>query len=169
MYFPAGKWRSGTLLLKNNVSLFLDENAVLLGSENIADYQIVDGFEDGTGQKMGYCFVGAVDVSNVGILGKGTVDGRGKMVLASGGRERRPFLVRFVRSSRIKVQGVSLKNSTAWTMHLFRCKDVKVEGLTILSRGLANNDGIDIDCCEDVSIKKCNIDTGDDATCFIDK
>ncbi|MBC7914370.1 MAG: glycoside hydrolase family 28 protein [Pyrinomonadaceae bacterium] len=164
--FPSGNWVSGTILLKDGVTLLMEEKATLLGSENIADYYIVDGFKDGTGQEMGYCFIGAIDVKNTGIEGKGTIDGRGKLVLASGGRNRRPFLIRFVRSNNIKVIGVNLRSSAAWTMHIFRCKDVKVEGLTINSRGLSNNDGIDIDCCQNVKISDCDISSGDDAICF---
>ncbi|MBC8054268.1 MAG: glycoside hydrolase family 28 protein [Sphingobacteriaceae bacterium] len=164
--FPEGVWVSGTILLKDNVTLSLDQKAIFLGSEDISDYSIVDGFKDGTGQEMGYCFVGALDAKNVGIEGKGTIDGRGKAVLASGGRARRPFLIRFVRCVDVSVKGVKMQASAAWTMHLFRCKGVKVQGLTIQSRGLANNDGIDVDCCEDVSIKNCNIDSGDDGICF---
>ncbi|MBC8054705.1 MAG: glycoside hydrolase family 28 protein [Sphingobacteriaceae bacterium] len=163
---PAGKWLCGTILLKNNVVLSMEENAVLLGSTNIADYSIVDGFTDGTGQIMGYCFVGAVDANNTGIEGKGIIDGQGKQVLAANGKSKRPFLIRFVRCNNISITGLNLRASCAWTMHIFRCKNVKVQGVTIFSRGLANNDGIDIDCCEGVSIKSCNITSDDDAICF---
>lgn len=166
VYFPAGNWLCGTILLKNNVVLSLNEKAVLLGSTNIADYFIVDGFTDGTGQVMGYCFVGAVDVKNVGIEGKGIINGQGKLVYASGGKTKRPFLIRFVRCENVNVKGLHLQSSTAWTMHIFHCRKVAVDGVTIFSRGLANNDGIDIDCCEDVAIKNCDITSDDDGICF---
>lgn len=166
VYLPAGNWLCGTILLKNGVVLSLAEKAVLLGSARIDDYFIVDGFTDGTGQQMGYCFVGAMDVNNVGIEGKGTIDGQGKLVQAANGKVKRPFLIRFVRCGNVSVKDVHLQSSTAWTMHLFRSKKINVEGLTIFSRGLANNDGIDIDCCEDVSIKNCDITSDDDAICF---
>lgn len=164
--FPAGTWLCGTILLKDNVVLLLDENAILLGSANIADYFIVDGFTDGTGQVMGYCFVGAIDVKNVGIKGIGIINGQGKLVRESGGKIKRPFLIRFVRCENVDVSDVNLQSSAAWTMHIFNCKKVNVEGISIFSRGLPNNDGIDIDCCEDVAIKNCDITSDDDAICF---
>jgi polygalacturonase len=163
---PAGKWLCGTILLKNGVVLSLNEKATLLGSTMIEDYFIVDGFTDGTGQLMGYCFVGAVDASNVGIEGGGMIDGQGKLVHAANGRAKRPFLVRFVRCEKVKVKDVHLQSSTAWTMHVFRCKNVNIQGVSIYSRGLANNDGIDIDCCDGVVIKDCDITSDDDAICF---
>lgn len=164
--FPAGVWLSGTILLKNGVTLLLEEKAVLLGSPDIAHYQVVDGFKDGLGQQMGYSLIGAMDATNTGIEGKGTIDGQGKLVRASGGKERRPFLVRFVRCKGVTMTDVHLQGPTAWTLHFFRCRDIKAARITIKSRGLGNNDGIDIDCCEKVSIRDCDIDSGDDAICF---
>ncbi|WP_160711214.1 DUF4955 domain-containing protein [Chitinophaga solisilvae] len=163
---PAGTWLTGTLLLKNDVMLLVEEQATLLGSPDIKDYQVVDGFKDGLGQQMGYSLIGAVNAKNTGITGKGTIDGQGKLVRVSGGHERRPFLVRFVRCSHITVTDIHLQGPTAWTMHFFRCSNILAEKVTIRSRGLGNNDGIDIDCCEKVKISNCDIDSGDDAICF---
>lgn len=166
LHFPAGQYVSGTILLKDNITISLAEKAELLGSKNITDYQMVDAFRTGNGALMGYCFIGAVDANNVGIIGSGTINGRGKDVLASGGRGKRPFLVRFVRSQNIQLKGIKLLNSTAWTTHFFACKEIAIEGVTLKSRGLGNNDGFDIDCSQDVKISNCDIDTGDDAICF---
>lgn len=74
-----GVFVSGTLLLKSNVTLNVTENTVLLGSVNPNDYPVVDPFIDATGQFRGQCFIGAVDVENVAITGKGTIDGQGEM------------------------------------------------------------------------------------------
>lgn len=164
--FPQGTWLSGTILLKNNVYLFLDKEATLLGSTDINTYQVVDGFKDGRGSSMGYCFIGAIDVKNTGITGKGKINGNGKLLLEKNGRSKRPFLVRFVRCTNLTVSDVQMEGPAAWTMHFFECKNVKAERLIIRSRGLSNNDGIDIDCCQDVLIKDCDIDSGDDAICF---
>ncbi|NIG53076.1 glycoside hydrolase family 28 protein [Chitinophaga sp. Cy-1792] len=163
---PAGKFLTGTILLKSNVTLQLDENATLLGSTDIKDYQVIDGFKDGLGQQMGYALIGAVDIQHTGITGKGTIDGQGKLVYASGGHQRRPFLVRFVRCDTVNITGVRLTAPTAWTLHFFHCKNIQASNLTIYSRGLGNNDGIDIDCCEQVVIRDCDINSGDDAICF---
>lgn len=166
VFFPEGQFVSGTILIKDNVTLHLDEKAELLGSANIADYQLVDPFRTGNGAPMGYCFIGAVDAKNVGIIGKGTINGRGKEVLESGGRGKRPFLLRIVRCNGVVVKGVRLINSTAWTTHFFASRNIDIEDVYINSRGLGNNDGFDIDCSQDVKITNCEADTGDDALCF---
>lgn len=164
--FPAGVWASGTLFLKDNVLLHLEADATLSGSTDIKDYQLVDGFRDGRGSTMGYCFIGAKDAKNTGITGKGTINGNGKRLLEKNGRNKRPFLVRFVRCTNVTVADVRLEGPAAWTLHFFGCSNVSAERVVIRSRGLSNNDGIDIDCCDKVVIKDCDIDSGDDAICL---
>jgi polygalacturonase len=71
---------SGTLLLKDNVELKITEKTTLLGSINPNDYPVVEPFIDATGQFRGQCFIGAIDVKNASITGKGIIDGNGKML-----------------------------------------------------------------------------------------
>lgn len=165
---PAGQFVCGTILVKDNVTLQLDEHAALLGSLDIADYQAPDNFRSGNGAEMGFCFIGAVDAKNVGIKGKGLIDGRGKELLAArpAGNNARPFLMRFVRCDGVSLEGVHLQGPAAWTTHFFQCKNVSAQQVTIASRGLANNDGFDIDSSQDVRIRDCNVDSGDDAVCL---
>lgn len=163
----AGRYVTGTLQLKEGVVLRLEDQATLLGSTDPNDYRNVDPFTDGTGAELGYALIVAVDAHRVGLAGRGTIDGRGKELAAAQGKYvKRPFLVRWVRCTDVGVSDVSLRSSGAWTMHLFQSKNVAVDRVTIRSRGLSNNDGIDIDSCEGVRIQSCDIDTGDDAICL---
>src|SRR4051812_21770882 len=49
VYFPAGTFLSGTIVIKDNVTLYFKKDAVLLGSTNIQDYKNIDPFADGLG------------------------------------------------------------------------------------------------------------------------
>jgi polygalacturonase len=174
--FPAGKYLSGTILLKNNVLLSLQKDAVILGSTNVEDYSNPDPFRDGLGVDVGWALIAAVDVKNVGIEGPGAIDGQGAKLKAQqiltdtrpeGQRwGRRPFLLRVVRCEGVIIKGVSLLYAAAWTSHYFHCRNVRIEKVRILSKGVAHNDGIDIDGSQDVKIKDCDIESGDDALCF---
>ena len=174
--FPPGKYLSGTIVLKDNVTLQLEREALLLGSTNIADYQNMDPFMDGLGIDVGWALVVAVDAKNIGIEGKGAIDGQGAKLKAEqiltdtrpeGQRwGRRPFLLRVVRCQGININGVTLYYSAAWTSHYFQCKKLRIEKVKIVSHGVAHNDGMDIDGCQDVRIKDCDIESGDDALCF---
>jgi polygalacturonase len=163
VFFPAGKYLSGTIVLKNNVTLELQKNAVILGSTNVEHYFNPDPFKDGLGVDVGWALVAAVDAKNVGIEGEGSIDGQGSKLKAEqiktdlrpeGQRwGRRPFLLRIVRCTGVSVKGVTLFYSAAWTSHYFQSTNVDIEGVKIMSRGVAHNDGIDIDGCQDVRIK----------------
>jgi hypothetical protein len=174
--FAAGKYLSGTIVLMNNVTLFLEKGAVILGSTRVEDYQNLDPFADGLGTDVGWALIVAVDAKNIGIEGEGAIDGQGsklkaEQILTDNRPEgqrwgRRPFLLRIVRCSGVRVKDVSLYYSAAWTSHYFQSTNIRIQNIKILSRGVAHNDGIDIDGCQDVEIKDCDINSGDDAVCF---
>jgi polygalacturonase len=167
--FPAGRFVTGTIQLKDNVTLRLDENATLLGSTNAADYRNVDPFMAGDGVPLGYALIVAEGANHAGIEGAGTIDGQGKKLKAAQKRYTvRPFLMRWLHCTNVTVRDVHLTNPGAWTLNFFQSRDATVERVTIRTRntGLVNNDGIDLDSCENVSIRDCDIESGDDALCL---
>jgi len=167
--FPAGRFVTGTIQLKDDVTLHLDENAVLLGSTNTADYRNLDPFIDGTGHPLGHALIVAVDARNVGIEGGGTVDGQSPALKKTQNPYAiRPFLLRWVRCTNVTVRDVHLINPGAWTLDFFQTQGAVIEGVTIRSRdlGMPNNDGIDLDSCENVRVRHCDIISGDDALCI---
>ena len=178
-----GNYITGTILLKDNVTLHIAEKATLIGSSNPEDYKSIDTFVDATGQNRGKCLIGAINAKNVGLIGKGKIDGKGqaferktlrKALKAKGyGKDatnmlvaNRPFLIRFVKSKNITLKGLFLTNPAAWTCHFYKCNGVFVDELEILSHANKNNDGIDVDSSHDVIITNCKIDSGDDAICL---
>ncbi|HEX8465824.1 MAG TPA: glycosyl hydrolase family 28 protein, partial [Abditibacterium sp.] len=164
---PAGRYLTGTIQLKDGVKLRLEAGATLLGSPNAADYRNLDPFVAGDGISLGYALIIALDAKNVGLEGPGAIDGQGQAIKAAQNPYTvRPFLMRWIRCSDVKVNDVHLSHPGAWTMHFFQSKGVNVSGVTIRSRGLMNNDGIDIDSCETVRVSNCDIDSGDDAICL---
>lgn len=173
---PAGKYLTGTIVLKDNITLHLNKDALILGSTNVNDYQNMDPFMDGLGIDVGWALLVAVDAKNIGIEGEGAIDGQGSKLKAEQIRTdtrseslrwgRRPFLLRVVRCEGVNVTGVTLSYAAAWTSHYFQCKKVRIEKVKVVSHGVAHNDGMDIDGCQDVVIKDCDIESGDDALCF---
>ncbi|OQP64440.1 glycoside hydrolase [Niastella vici] len=174
--FPAGTWLSGTIVIKDQVTLQFNKDARLLGSTNLEDYQNIDPFTEGLGIDVGWALLVAVDAKNIGIEGEGAIDGQGaqlkELQIATDTRPesqrwgRRPFLLRIVRCENVTVKGITLNYAAAWTSHYFQSKQIHIEKVKIVSHGVAHNDGIDIDGCQDVHIKDCDIFSGDDALCF---
>lgn len=173
---PSGVFLTGTIALNDNITLHLNKGAVLLGSTDVNDYKNLDPFVEGLGISVGWALVVAVDKKNISIEGEGIIDGQGsklkaQQILTDTRAEsqrwgRRPFLLRVVRCQNVSVRGVTLNYSAAWTSHYFQCKQVNIQNVKIESRGVAHNDGMDIDGCQDVTIKNCDVISGDDALCF---
>lgn len=178
-----GEFVTGTIIIKDNVTLKVEIGSSLIGSENPEDYQNIDSFVDATGQVRGKCLIGAIDAKNIALIGGGEINGRGNVfehkalreTLKKKGYEKntinklvanRPFLIRFVRSKNVRMDGLLLKAPAAWTCHFFQCSDVDVRYLEIYSHANKNNDGIDIDSSHDVKITRCYINSGDDAICL---
>jgi polygalacturonase len=136
----------------------------------------MDPFADGLGTDVGWALVVAVDAKNIGIEGEGMIDGQGSKLkeeqIKTDNRPegkrwgRRPFLLRIVRCDGVTVKGITLNYSAPWTSHYFHSRNILIEKVKIVSRGVPHNDGIDIDGCQDVRIKDCDINSGDDALCF---
>ena len=73
---PKGNFITGTIHLKSNVNLNLDRGSVLIGSQDINNYDIMpEGYYYSGKNYMGILF--ANNVINVSITGKGIIDGRG--------------------------------------------------------------------------------------------
>lgn len=174
--FPAGKYLSGTIVIKDNVTLLLQKDALILGSTDINHYDNIDPFMDGLGIDVGWALLVAVDAKNIGIEGEGAIDGQGSKLKAQhvltdtrGEAKiwgRRPFLLRIVRCTGVTVRGVSLYYAAAWTSHYFQSRQILIEQVKIVSHGVAHNDGMDIDGCQNVQIRDCDVESGDDALCF---
>jgi polygalacturonase len=174
--FPAGNFLTGTIVLKDNVTLQLEKEAVILGSTNVEHYFNLDPFADGLGTDVGWALVVAVDAKNIGIEGEGSINGQGSKLkeeqIKTDNRPegqrwgRRPFLLRIVRCDGVTIKGITMLYSAAWTSHYFQSRNIRIENIKILSRGVAHNDGIDMDGSQDVVIKNCDINSGDDALCF---
>lgn len=164
--FPAGRYLTGTIQIKNNVTLHLEDQATLLGSTEVADYRNLDPFIDGSGNPLGHALIVAVDADHVGIEGKGTVDGQSPALKKKENPyTMRPFLLRWVRCTNVTVKDVHLTNPGAWTLNFFQTKGAVIDGVTIRSRGLGmqNNDGINIDSSENMRVRNCDVISGDDA------
>ncbi len=185
---PAGEWISGTLTMRSNVELHLKKGAVIKGSVHEKDYNKNDVFPENfwsdAEEWSGAHLILGYKVENVAITGKGVIDGNGPAFFGECDEDSRwpwykyglklhplnrtwfrpgPMLAFFL-SKNIRIEGVKLINTPAWTCHV-RCSDGFVaRGVTIdADRTIANSDGFSIDCTRNVLIEKCTMLTGDDS------
>ena len=73
---PKGVWKTGPIVMRSNIDLHLSKGATLLFSENRELYvQESDSLRDGS--KKCNAFIRGSKLENVGITGKGVIDGQG--------------------------------------------------------------------------------------------
>jgi alpha-L-rhamnosidase len=178
---PGGTFASGAIFLKKAVALWLDEGAVLLGSNNIADYPKRETRIEGHFEPWRMALVNAQQLDGVRIGGKGVLDGHGVKFWEAFWQRRkenprctnleveRPRLVFIDRCTDVRLEGVSLQDSGFWNLHLYRCNQVVIEGIRITLPSSAktgirgpSTDGIDVDSSQNVTIRKCYISNNDD-------
>lgn len=165
VYLQGGTFLSGTIRLKSNVTLYIEAGATLLGSTNIADYPEIT-------PKIIYLYrarftkylIYAEHAENIGLAGRGMIDGQGKHFPARPGDDKgRPYILRFSECKNVRVENLSFRDSARWLSHYLACENVAISGISIRSKIRENRDGIGIDSCRNVRISDCSIDTGDDA------
>ncbi len=167
---PAGRYQLGTVVLKSHVTLSLDFGAYLLGSQDLKDYPTEHLRPAREGEA--HCLFYAEDAVDIRFEGLGEIDGRGKREVwprkaGPGGRDLRPRLIRMENCERVTFSGLCYRDPVFWGIHLVDCREVVFTAVTIRFRdNHANNDGIDLDGCENVLIENCDIDSGDDAICL---
>ena len=75
--FPEGVWLTGPIVLKSNVRLHLEKNALLSFSKNRDDFPLIETTFEGVAAYRAQAPISAVRAENVGITGEGIIDGGG--------------------------------------------------------------------------------------------
>lgn len=170
---PKGRWLTGNFNLTSNFTLFLEEGAVILGSQDPKEWPIIEPLPSyGRGrERLGGRHISLIhgnNIRNVVITGQnGTIDGQGKMWWDLWWNRTlehtRGHLVELMNSHNILISNLTFRNSPFWTIHPVYCSNVLVKNMTILAPLTApNTDGIDPDSSMNVCIEDCYIESGDD-------
>ena len=175
---PEGVWLSGALFFKPGTHLLLKEGAVLKGSTNVDDFPDIPVHIEGVLQPYVSALINADRCDGFSIRGKGTLDGCGAPFWdafwarrkenpdCTNLEVRRPRMIGISNSKDITIEGIRLRNSPFWNIHLYKCSRVKVSGIDVHAPvkpvRAPSSDGIDLDGCEDVHIKGCSFATCDD-------
>jgi len=165
--FPAGNYLIGSIFIKSNVTLYLAAEATLLGSKKLRDYAInIEGCHLEGYPFLNKCLIYAENVKNIGLVGQGSINGQGQAFPFKSAENKmgeRPMLMRFVNCQNIFLTGLTLKDAGSWCSNFISCDNIKIDAIKIHNRANGNNDGFDIDGCQNVSISNCNLSCDDDA------
>lgn len=162
IFFPAGTYLSYSIRLKSNITLYLDAGSVILSAfpkENsgydVAEENAHNQFQDFGHSHWKNSLIWAIGENNITICGQGIINGQG------------------LTREESRIPGVGNK-----AISLKLCKNIIIKDIKMLNCGhfalLAtgidnmtinnvlvdtNRDGFDIDCCRNVRISDCSVNT----------
>jgi len=170
--FWVGRYLTGSIELKSNVEIVLEKGAILVGSVNPYDYDSFAGWQ---------ALIGAVGAENIGISGKGIVDGRGQELsyniiaqVHSGilkddlnyDRPARGVILYFNGCKNVKMEGCLYKDAANRVINFEQCNNLLLNKVIVRSDHYWNNDALGVIDCDGVLITDSYFEGSDDAICF---
>ncbi len=166
VHLGPGLWRSGPLILRSGLTLRLAKGAVLRAIPDPARYPHIS---HPVSSRMDIfprrAFFFGHDLDDVTFCGEGLIDFSGDHPTFADGvgdSPDRPYGLHLVACRRVRLEDLRLRNSAYWMARFLQCSDVRLRDLDVFNHCNINNDGIDIDSCENVLISGCIIDSSDD-------
>lgn len=184
--FLPGVYVTGSLFIKSNVELRIDDKVLILGSQNFDDYPEIQTRIAGIETTWPAALINMMGVKNAALTGKGIVNARGKFcwdkywnmrkeydakglrwVVDYDAKRVRTVLVQ--RSEQITIKDLTFKNAGFWTMQLLYSSYLTVNGIVIKNNedgSGPSTDGIDVDSSIWTLIENSDIDCNDDNFCL---
>jgi Glycosyl hydrolases family 28 len=145
VFLKKGNYVTGTIILKSNVKLILEKKATLIGSGQYQDY-------------TNDALIFAENAVNFSVEGEGIIDGVD--CRNPNGEEgfRGPHCMRFINCKKLRIKGITIKNSANWAINCRKCSEGDIKNVFI--RG--GHDGLHTRFCSDFKVDSCDFRTGDD-------
>ena len=184
VWIPEGVYRVSSLFLKSDITIDIDEGAVISAFTERAKFPILPGLIEsydeteeynlgtweGNPLNMFASIITGINVSNVVITGRGTLDGNasfenwweGDGRLPVGGAFR-PRMIFLNHCENITVHGVTIQNSPAWNLHPYFSNNTRWIGMTVLNPKVSpNTDGMDPESVNGLEVVGMMFSLGDD-------
>lgn len=139
LVFYVGRYLTGSIELKSNVTIHLEEGAVLVAVPSIYDY-----YSNGAFRALLY----GIDQKSISVTGKGVIMGNGRSMINSRDEQKKkgylpqnlkdelPGLVQFVNCDSIVLSGIILTDGSGDVISVEESRNVSMDGLTVKKKGL---------------------------------
>ena len=175
VHFPAGQYLCYSIHLQSNVALFIDQGAVIVAADPLPESQpggydepepeqAWEAYQDYGHNHWKNSLIWGIDLHDISIYGPGRIWGKG-LVRNNDPKGKNPDQRR---TSGVANKTISLKNCRNVTLKDFQIlqggwfgvlatgvDNLLIDGLTIDT----NRDGLDIDCCRNVRISNCAVNS----------
>jgi polygalacturonase len=184
LVIPTGVYKTTPFSLCSNLDLHLEQGAVIQAPQTFAEYGLPDPQTLKNNDEVKKrvirpsALINGLNLHDIAITGTGAIDGSGAIWWAwseRAGRQLhdphrifypRPLLFSIDGCQRLHIDGVTFQNSPNCHVMLHRINDLLVEHMKVRAPMMSpNTDGIDPWQSNNVIIRDCDIDTGDDNIC----
>ncbi len=173
VHFPAGTYLSYSIRLKSSVTLYLDAGATILAASVPAEGTTSGGYDPAGPpqpweqfQDFGHnhwrnSLLWGEDLHDISILGTGLIWGKG---LSRGEKNEKPLAespgvgnkaIALKNCRNVQLRDFSMLACGHFAILLSGVDSVTIDGLTIDT----NRDGMDIDCCRNVHVSNCSVNS----------
>jgi polygalacturonase len=162
LVFYVGRYLTGSIQLKSNVTIELKEGAVLVATPSVYDYFGVNGTK---------ALIIADGQENIGIIGKGVIEGQGSAVLeqinvqlqkgylTGNVAQASPALIAMNNCRNILIDGIILADACGNVQSYTGCNSLIVSGVAIKSTAVKGTKGLLIDGCDGVKLSSLFFET----------
>ena len=168
IWFPKGVYSSYSIRLKDNITLRLDEGAVIKAAKPTAEqgYDVAEPNEWDMYQDFGHShwknsLIWGIGLKNLKFEGKGLIDGTD--ALSRGLGRQGPIAeankaIALKECKNVTIKGISLLNSGHFSLLLTGVDNLVIDNVLCDT----NRDAFDIDCCANVKITNCVVNSLND-------
>jgi polygalacturonase len=174
LHFYVGRYLTGTIHLKSNVTIVLHEGATLVGVPSIYDYDAPAGYTAPRGLIVaeGQTNIGVIGAlpetpstpptTEPDIIGSGIIQGNGARLLASMNKQQQNgylttdskgvALISFVDCDGVRIEGLTLQEAAGDLQVYHNCRNISIARLLISGHSTANSNGLTAVGCNNLSV-----------------
>lgn len=162
VYFPAGTYLSYSIRLKSNITLYFDQGATLLAAEpdsengyDPAEPNPTDMYQDYGHSHWHESLIRGEKLENISILGPGLLHGKGldRWDSPKKGRGNKILALKLCRN--VIIRDVSFLMGGHFCILATGVDNMTIDNIKIDT----NRDGINIDCCRNVRVTNCTVNS----------
>jgi polygalacturonase len=170
VYFPAGNYLTGSIHLQSNITLYIDAGATIIAAPaaDSSEYDkpeapINDKYQDYGHSHFHNSLIWGEKLHDIAIEGSGTIWGKGLVRSGRKGDNRANKSISLLLCRNVIIRDVSILHG-GW----FAILATGTDNMTIDNVKMdTNRDGMDIDCCKNVRISNCTVNSPfDDGICL---
>lgn len=162
LVFYVGRYLTGSFYLKPNVTIHLNEGAILVAVQSIYDYFKVNNTP---------ALILGDNIENTGITGKGVIEGHSTGLLKSltdqiqkgyldkSLLQTKPALIHLNGCSNVTLDGIILRDACGDVQVYNECRNVNINNITVESKTMPDSKGILLSNCNGVTLTNSYFDT----------